>query len=309
MEEKRKVVVIGLDGATLDVIEPLVKRGKLPNLKRIMESGVSGKLQSTIHPITPQAWSSFLTGKNAGKHGIFDFTARKDGAYDVHFVNASMRRADTIFSILSGAGRKVGAICIPFTFPPEPVNGFMLSGLDSPAEDSRAVYPEELYEEIKKEFGQYYIHLASPVGRKVDEKSFWRDIQKEDENRAAISAYLMKKYPCDLFITVFNNTDRVQHQHLDEETFNAVQSGAAGIDENLLVRTYENSDAHIGALQVGAASAPNRAVGRGHLLGQANADLCASRFWQDDVAQRVDKQKGKEQGRYAQSKKYRNAGA
>lgn len=247
-KSERKVVVIGLDGASLDVIRPLAREGRLPNLARIMQEGVHGELQSTIHPITPQAWTSFLTGKKAGKHGILDFSRRKKGSYDIEFVNASMRKAESIFSMLSKGGKKVGAIAIPFTFPPEKVNGFMLSGMDAPGEDGRAVYPDSLYDEIKKKFGHYHIHLASPVGRRIDQAKFWRDIKKEDENRTQISRYLMKRYPSDLFMTVYNNTDRVAHQHLDEEVFKRIQKGLVADEEDLLVKTYQNTDAHVGTL-------------------------------------------------------------
>ncbi len=243
----RKVVVIGLDGATLDIIRPLVEQGRLPALASIMTNGVYGDLKSTIHPITPQAWTSFLTGKKAGKHGIFDFSRRKKDSYDIEFVNASARKAESIFSILSRAGKKVGAIAIPFTFPPEKVNGFMLSGMDSPGEDARAFYPARLYNEIKREFGHYHIHLASPVGRTIDQERFWKDVKIEDKNRTGISKYLMKRYPCDLFMTVYNNTDRVAHQHLDEGVYGRIQNGM-GFEGDLLVKTYENTDAHVGTL-------------------------------------------------------------
>ncbi len=244
----RKVIVIGLDGATFDIIKPLAKAGKVPNLARIMENGVHGDLRSTVHPITPQAWTSFLTGKKAGKHGIFDFTRRSKNSYDIEFVNASVRKAESIFSLLSKAHKTVGAIGIPFTFPPEKVNGFMLSGMDSPGEDARAVYPESIYPEIKRKFGNYHIHLASPVGRKIDQDKFWKDITTEDENRTLISKYLMKKYPCDLFMTVYNNTDRVAHQHLDGTLYDMLQHNQHLDHEDLLVKTYQNTDAHVGSL-------------------------------------------------------------
>ncbi len=249
-EKKRnhKVVVIGLDGATFDVIQPLIKMGKLPNLARIMQNGVCGDLRSTIHPITPQAWTSFLTGKNAGKHGILDFTSREKDSYDIQFVNASHRKTESIFSLLSKVRKKVGAIAIPFTFPPEKLNGFMLSGMDSPAEDGRAVYPNSVYDEIKRKFGHYYIHLASPVGRKIDQSKFWKDIKTEDENRTLISKYLIKKYHCDLFMTVYNNTDRVAHQHLDEAVLDMIQNNHHVNDDDLLIKTYVNSDAQVGSL-------------------------------------------------------------
>lgn len=246
--KQTRVVVIGLDGATLDIIRPLVERAKLPNLAKVIRSGVCGELRSTIHPITPQAWTSFLTGKKAGKHGIFDFTRRGKDSYGIEFINASMREGESIFSLLSRANKTVGAIAIPFTFPPEKVNGFMLSGIDAPAEDGRAVYPDAIYAEIKKKFGHYYIHLASPVGRKLNEGKFWKDIATEDENRTLISGYLMRKYPCDFFMTVYNNTDRVAHQHLDESFCKMIQNNGLIDVEDLLVRTYVNSDAQVGAL-------------------------------------------------------------
>lgn len=180
-EKYRKIVVIGLDGATFDIIDPLIKKGKLPNLSKIMENGVRGELKSTIHPITPQAWTTFLTGKNAGKHGIFDFTSRKSNSYDIKFINASTRKAQSIFSILSKADKKVGAVAIPFTFPPEKINGFMLSGIDAPVGNEMAVHPDKIYTEIKRNFGRYYIHLASPVGRKIDKDKFWKDIKTDQE--------------------------------------------------------------------------------------------------------------------------------
>jgi predicted AlkP superfamily phosphohydrolase/phosphomutase len=249
--KSRKIFVIGLDGATFDIIGPLMKKGKLHNIAKIMKQGVYGPLKSTIHPITPAAWSTFLTGKNAGKHGIYDFTSRRNDSYGIQFINASTRRGESIFSMLSRAGRRVGAIAIPFTFPPERVNGFMLSGIDSPGEDVRSVYPDTIFDEIKTEFGHYHIHLASPVGRKIDNKKFWRDIRTEDENRTAISQYLMKKHPCDLFMTVYNNIDRVQHQHLDEMVYNRIQNDNDIGDEDLLVKTYEHADSQVGSLLSG----------------------------------------------------------
>lgn len=242
MEKKLKIMVIGIDGATFDVINPLIEKGFLPNFKRFIEEGVHGPLRSTIHPITPQAWSTFVTGKNAGKHGVYDFIKRRPDTYDIEFINASRRSGESIFMHLSKKGRKVGSIAVPFTFPPEPVNGFMLSGMDAPAEDERSVHPPALYQELKKRFGNYYIHLASPIGRKrVEEDRFWRDIQEEDRNRTDISLYLWKRYGCDLFMTAYTNTDRVQHQYFTEEAENGLRAGNPD-PESLLSKSYINVD-------------------------------------------------------------------
>ena len=245
----QKIVIIGLDGATFDIIKPMAEMGLLPNIAQLMRSGAHGELQSTIHPITPQAWSTFLTGKNAGKHGIFGFITRKKDSYDIEFINAGNRNGDTMFLYLSRQGTRVGAVAVPFTYPPEHVNGFMLSGFDAPAEDERAVYPRGIFEEVRRRFGNYYIHLASPVGRTNDEVKFWKDIQTEDKNRTDISLYLMERYPCELFMTCYNNTDRVQHQYLTNVFLEAVNKGEQeSLRTDLLAKTYQNTDREIGRI-------------------------------------------------------------
>lgn len=245
------MAIIGLDGATFDIIKPMVEQGMLPNLAKLLGGGVHGRLTSTIQPLTPQAWSSFATGKNAGKHGIYDFSSWKTDSYELDFVNASHRKAQSIFKLLTDAGRQVGSIGMPFTYPPEKVSGFMLSGIDAPAEDERAVYPPELYHEIKREIGNYHIHLASPVGRKFDPEGFRRDMLTEDKNRTDVSLYLMERNPCDLFMTVYSNLDRAQHQFLCDGSvpeygdFNAIVHEAyRSADEQLgriLSRLDENT--------------------------------------------------------------------
>src|SRR5260370_25764040 len=122
-----KIIIIGLDSATWDLIKPWAAQGLLPNLSQLAEKGVSGELESAIPPLTPPAWTSFMTGQNPGKHGIFHFLEKQPGAYAMRYSNAGSRRAPTLWRMLSGAGHTVGVINVPFTSPPQPVNGFHLS--------------------------------------------------------------------------------------------------------------------------------------------------------------------------------------
>ncbi len=80
--KKPRVFIIGLDSATWDLINPWIQQGLLPNLAKLVEGGASGRLQSAIPPLTPPAWTSFMTGKNPGKHGIFHFLEPQPGSYD-----------------------------------------------------------------------------------------------------------------------------------------------------------------------------------------------------------------------------------
>ena len=102
---KQRVLVIGLDGATLDLIEPWARGGYLPNLAQFLELGSSGVLRSTVPPVSPAAWSSFMTGKNPGKHGIFDFLARDFASYGMRI---NLRTTEpSLWHLLSGQGRRV----------------------------------------------------------------------------------------------------------------------------------------------------------------------------------------------------------
>jgi len=91
-----RVLIIGLDGADFQVVRPFVDQGKLPHLAALLESGAHGLLRSTTPPMSPAAWTSFMTGKNPGKHGVFDFGRRRAGSYELSLTDATARRAPAI---------------------------------------------------------------------------------------------------------------------------------------------------------------------------------------------------------------------
>src|SRR4030042_2602820 len=109
-------------------------------------------------PATYPALSPFMTGTNPGKHGLFDFTARVPGTYAIEFVNSTHRRMPTLWKILSDAGFRVGVLGMPSTYPPEHLNGYMISGFDSPVATgigASFVWPRDLYKDIRNEVGEY----------------------------------------------------------------------------------------------------------------------------------------------------------
>ncbi|MCP8312085.1 MAG: alkaline phosphatase family protein, partial [Candidatus Methylarchaceae archaeon HK02M1] len=134
----KKVLVIGLDGATFYLLLPLLQKGELPFFSNFLKDGVYTTLQSTIPMFTPTAWSSFMTGKNPGKHGVIGFFARESNSYNT-ITSTSRRRGEDIWTILSKNGKKVVVINVPFTYPPKEVNGCMISGSETKSEDF--VYP------------------------------------------------------------------------------------------------------------------------------------------------------------------------
>jgi predicted AlkP superfamily phosphohydrolase/phosphomutase len=203
--------MIGLDGATFDVIDPMISSGKLPNLARLIENGSHGVLFSSIPPLSPVAWTSLSTGLNPGKHGILDFLTRKPDSYQVEISNAALREATPIWRWLSRCGKKVGVINVPMTYPPDKVNGFMISGMDTPKQKNDFIYPHSLSQELQRAMGGFKIEDTD--FRSMGDKA---DILKTQlisilENRFQTADYLMDRYPWDFFFIVFEATDRAQH--------------------------------------------------------------------------------------------------
>ena len=205
---KNRICVIGLDGATFRLILPWVREGKLPTIKRIMEAGAWGGLESTIHPLSPQAWASFMTGKNPGKHGIFEFVEHKPNSYDLRYVNGGSVHGKKLWEILSDAGKRVCVINVPFTYPPNRVNGYLIAGLDAPGPHSEFCCPPELLDELTKQFGEYQLR-QHPYG--ATPESYLKEIFAQFDYILKVAKYLKAKESWDLFMLVFESTDLVQH--------------------------------------------------------------------------------------------------
>jgi len=209
-----KIIVVGLDGATFDLIHPWVQEGRLPNMARILREGAAGPLLSTVPPMTAPAWTTFMTGKNVGKHGIVDFIMRQPGSYALQIVNASNRHSRTFWAYLSSLSKRVGVLNMPMTYPPEPVNGFLISGMDTPSIQSRFTHPPELQEELLERFPDYTIETRSfPLmyGPRQDPARLVKELIRSEEKRYEVGQFLRSRFPCDLFVILFRSTDLVQH--------------------------------------------------------------------------------------------------
>ena len=216
---KTRVFIIGWDGATFDLIKPWVDEGKLPNIAKLMNQGTHGLLRSTMPPMTFPAWTSFMTGMNPGKHGIYDFTRPRAGTYDLEFVNGGQRRAPSFWRLLSDAGRRVISISVPCTYPPEQVNGIMLSGFDAPGLggsgsrlDARGMHPPELCEELDQATGGHPIG-SFPLAEINDGRPdlALEKILEAIREKATTAKYLMQNKPWDCFMILFGESDGIGH--------------------------------------------------------------------------------------------------
>ena len=208
-----KVCVIGVDGATFDLIRPLAAQGRLPVFSRLLREGASGPLLTVPALNSAAAWSSFITGVNPGKHGIFDFYCPARDSYRIRFINGGDRHGESLWGLLSRENRRVGVINVPMTFPAEPVNGFMIAGLDAPGVSTPGfTHPPSLLEDVQREVGGYML-APGMVGYMLAHREAQGLCQLEHctKQRLASALHLIGTREWDFFMVVFSAVDSVQH--------------------------------------------------------------------------------------------------
>jgi predicted AlkP superfamily phosphohydrolase/phosphomutase len=202
------VLVLGLDGATLDVINPLIAAGRLPNLARLRAEGVSAPLRSTEPDTTALAWTSCRTGVNPGKHGIFSFWRVVN--YEWIFNNSLDIKVPAVEHILSRQGLRVCTVNVPITYPPQAVNGYVISGLPTPGPESGFTYPLGLQAGLIAQVGDF-----DPDG--YGDLNFSQPTQAlqylygRHRRRREITRRLLAQEPWDYFMVVFTLADKIQH--------------------------------------------------------------------------------------------------
>jgi predicted AlkP superfamily phosphohydrolase/phosphomutase len=248
----KKVLIIGIDSATFDIILPMIEEGKLRHLSSLINCGSRGILKSTIPPVTPPAWVSFMTGKNPGKHGVFDFYVSPSYGYSRTVWNSKYIKAKTIWKILSEVGRKVGVVNLPMTYPAEKINGFIIPGLQySLNKNGNFSYPPELMEEVEELFGEYrvsYGNIESLFGNDLD--TFLKEWREIFEVRRRTLLHLIENKKWDVFMAVFYSIDAIQHhfwKFFDKEhhLYNPALSEKY---KDIIPEFYEKIDSVIGEL-------------------------------------------------------------
>ncbi|MCC6222827.1 MAG: alkaline phosphatase family protein [Thermoleophilia bacterium] len=203
-----KLTIVGLDAVTLSIVDPLIESGDLPNLARLLASGTRGVLRSTTHPLTPQAWATMVTGVNAGRHGIWDFAERCDSGYELRVVNGSFRRAPAVWDRLTGAGRRVGLLNVPFTWPPPQVSGFVISGFDTATRDE-LTHPPDLLVELRRRFGRLELDHTFPIG--TGGRFDLDQVRRTCEQKTELALWLAAELAPELLFLVFMSADHVHH--------------------------------------------------------------------------------------------------
>lgn len=252
MDFADRILVIGVDGADPDFLSTWVSEGRLPNLGRFLQEGAYGKLESVPNFNSAPAWSSMVTGMNPGKHGVFWFGQYKPQTYEYTYINASFRHGDALWDIFSKAGRHVGVINVPISYPATEVNGFLIAGVDAPGtDDDRFAFPPDLVSALRGELGEYLIEPGMPGFHKAGrlDEGIAR-MHHTLETRRAYASHLMKTHPWDFFMAVFTTVDSAQHffwKYARPEGF-AVDESERQKYEHVIRDIYVHQDEIVGEL-------------------------------------------------------------
>jgi len=223
--------MIGLDGCAYDLVSPWIKSGHLPNLARLIEKGAYGYLVSTIPSHSAPAWTSLTTGVNPGKHGIFDFLRR-----DTSVVTASNIKNPRLWTILSAHGFRCCVVNVPVTYPPDRIDGVVISGFPTPLARNDYAHPSSVLGLLEKT--KYLVDapilLQMPLYENYDRGAVLKEECLVAERRAKTVLELLQS-EWDFVFVVFKECDDLQHLFWDKP--------------DVLLEFYKKLDAYIGSIE------------------------------------------------------------
>jgi predicted AlkP superfamily phosphohydrolase/phosphomutase len=273
----KRVLFIGLDGSTFDLLDPLMERGLMPRLSAFIYDGVRGPLETTIPPITPTAWVSWMTGKNPGKHGVFEFLLRRRGSGALPDVPVSSRARDGLpfWDVLGQMGKRAIVTNVPCTYPPSIQNGLMVSDFLTPRGRRDFTSPASLLEEIESRFGPYQLYITE-VYSKGNVDRILGQLFDELEYKTKVNRYLMDNYGWDIFATHYWGTDRFQHElwHLVDESHPFFDRNEHDAHIGRIYDYWQRVDATLGELFDAAGDDATVFMGSDHGFGPIKKFLC-----------------------------------
>ncbi|MDX2039089.1 MAG: alkaline phosphatase family protein [Isosphaeraceae bacterium] len=245
-----KVFVLGLDGATWDVLKPLIASGDLPNLERLARTGASGRLDSIFPPLSPVAWTGVMTGKNSGKHGVFEFL---EYAHDpIHGkVNSSRSiRTELVWEIAGRHGKSTTAGGVPMSYPPRKAPGFYLGDFLSPADAPDFSTDPAVFAELEKALGEPYQPWNVSIHDGGREPKALRELTEFLEHHLRAVEFLVDRGGWDLFMYDLMATDRIQHElwHAWEPTHRVARGRDLSAVREGFIDFWRRLDAGVGRI-------------------------------------------------------------
>lgn len=205
----RPVWLIGLDGASFEILKPMMDAGALPVLSGLIDRGATGVMKSMVAPFTPQAWASVMTGNNPGKHGIFGFTRQLPGQ-PPEFLNLKSIKGDRLWTWFGQAGLSSLVVNVPLTYPPEPLNGAMITGMMTPSLDSDFTYPGQLKSRVLSKQPNYRLDVVNSTSRSRN-TDILGEIESAMDIQVELVLDLVRETSVSFLFFVFVLPDRIQH--------------------------------------------------------------------------------------------------
>jgi len=216
MKHKKKLLILGLDGVSWNILKSFLARGCMDNFKRIIDQGYSGELRSTEPPITPCAWTSFQTGVPPEQHGIVGFRKlvfdRENKRVGTCLLDSTCIKLPKFWDVLSSRSIKCCCVNLPFTYPPFAINGCLVSGFPVPSADSEYTFPAELKKDILRNIPDYeptVYDVANITVKNV--RTYVSKMEKMLKSKEDLCDYLLSLADWDIFMVQFQETDLIQH--------------------------------------------------------------------------------------------------
>lgn len=208
LKRKNKLVVLGIDGVPYSFIKEGIDKGIYPNIKSICEENVNLKRYNSVYPtVSSVAWTSYMTGKNPGEHSIFGFVDRTVNPFKLKIPLSGDRTSKTLWKIASENGKKVLIMNVPLTYPPEEVNGILISGFLS-TDVKKCVYPNSLAQYL---IDRDYVIDVDPRFGHTDREKFMRGLFRALDIRMEVFHDLISKESYDIAQCHIMETDRINH--------------------------------------------------------------------------------------------------
>ena len=212
---KPRILVFGLDGGSFNFISGWLRDGKLPNLARLVAEGTRGEMESALPPVTSPAWKCYAAGKYAGKLGVFWWQQLDPRTREVITPTSHTFKSAEVWDYLNQAGLRTGVIGVPRTYPPKPLNGFMVCG-GPDVSQTGYTSPPELAADLEQTLA-YELNIKGDFFNATKDSPVVQEALRVIDKTFAAGAYLHGKDPVDfLHITTFD-LNRIQHFFFDEE--------------------------------------------------------------------------------------------
>lgn len=205
--KQNRVVVLGIDGVPCSLLNRFTAEGLMPNLARLAKTGTLTDMTASVPEVSSTSWTTFMTGVNPARHGIYGFTELQKGSYGWRFPNSSDIKSPTLWDIAGKLNKKSIVLNVPSTYPARPLNGVLTAGFVA-IDLKKATYPDTAYEYLK---GMGYRMDVDTRKAQESSEALAKDIDETFELRKKAMLHFLDNGEWDLFISVVTETDRLHH--------------------------------------------------------------------------------------------------